>query len=302
MVEFIVPDIGDDVAPSPGTLQFDTNINGSGEVVVNAESPRGTLILAGDNSYTGGTEVESGVLQGDTDSLQGDIGTANDTEVVFVQDFDGTYAGIMSGDGRLTKQGGGTLILTGDNLYEGGTTVTAGTLSVSEDNNLGGPTGALSLDGGILRITESTFASTPRPISLDGGSFDVVIADHTFTLAQDIVPAGDENGGLTKLGEGTLELAGNNSYFFGTNLFGGVLSVSADENLGVASGRLTFDGGILRVSGTSFKSTDRPIDWGTAGGGFDISDPLNNFTVSQQIIGPGPLTKLGAGTLEPDWC
>ncbi len=46
------------------------------------------------------------------------------------------------------KTGGGTLVLSGSNNYTGGTTIAAGTLSVSSDANLGAASGALTFDGG----------------------------------------------------------------------------------------------------------------------------------------------------------
>ena len=75
----------------------------------------GTLILTGANSYSGGTTVSGGVLQGKTTSLQGNI--LNNAAVVFDQGTAGTYAGNMSGSGALTKTGAGTLILSGTNSY-----------------------------------------------------------------------------------------------------------------------------------------------------------------------------------------
>src|SRR4029077_7999527 len=98
-------------------------ISGTGSFV---KQGAGTLILTGANSYSGGTAVSGGVLQGDTTSLQGNI--TNNAAVVFDQATLGTYAGAMSGSGSLTKQNTGTLILTGANTYSGGTTVSAGTL------------------------------------------------------------------------------------------------------------------------------------------------------------------------------
>ena len=102
---------------------------------------------------------------------------------------------------------------------------------------------------------------------------------------------------LVKTGTGTLTLSGVNTYSGGTTLLGGTLSVSSDANLGAPGGALTFNGGTLQVTGTSFTSTARTISWGAHGGGFDIADPANTFTVSQSLGGAGWLTKLGAGTL-----
>ena len=52
---------------------------------------------------------------------------------------------IASGAGSLTKNGTGTLILSGANRYVGGTTVSAGVLSIAADGNLGFGGGALCL-------------------------------------------------------------------------------------------------------------------------------------------------------------
>jgi outer membrane autotransporter protein len=78
----------------------------------------------------------------------------------------------------------------------------------------------------------------------------------------------------------------------------GTLSTSNDANLGAAAGTVTLDGGTLQVTGTSFTSTARTINWGASGGGFDIADPNNTFTLTQSFGGSaGPLSKLGPGTL-----
>ncbi|KAB2707909.1 autotransporter-associated beta strand repeat-containing protein, partial [Brucella intermedia] len=68
-------------------------------------------------------------------------------------------------------------------------------------------------------------------------------------------------------------------------------------NLGDTAGALTFNGGTLQITGTDFQSTGRTINWGSEGGGFDIADANNVFTVSQNLGAGGALTKLGAGTL-----
>jgi len=151
---------------SPGGV-FDTaagtaltlggNIGGAG---ILGKMGAGTLILTGTNSYSGGTIVAAGVLQGNSTSLQGNI--TNNASVVFNQTGTGTYAGAMSGTGSMTLQGGGVLTLTGANSYSGPTTVNASTLSVNGSlastvtlNNGGmlngtGSIGGLVSNGGIL--------------------------------------------------------------------------------------------------------------------------------------------------------
>ena len=83
----------------------------------------------GDNSYAGGTAVQAGVLIGNTASLPGNI--LNNATVVFDQPNDGTYAGAMTGTGKLIKTGPGKLHLIGSSSIGGGTTLEAGRLTVN---------------------------------------------------------------------------------------------------------------------------------------------------------------------------
>jgi autotransporter family porin len=94
-----------------------------------------------------------------------------------------------------------------------------------------------------------------------------------------------------------LVLTGANTYSGGTTIEGGTLVVTSDGNLGAASGGLTLDGGTLEVTGTAFSSTARALTLGSAGGGFDIADVGNTFTVAQSLGGSGSLSPTGAGTL-----
>ena len=104
-------------------------------------------------------------------------------------------------------------------------------------------------------------------------------------------------GAIVKTEAGTLILSGTNSYTGGTELRGGTLSVSSDASLGDASSALTFNGGVLQVTGNEFRETEREIVWGAQGGGFDIADVRNYFHVGQNIVGDGDLLKTGQGSL-----
>jgi autotransporter-associated beta strand protein len=61
-----------------------------------------------------------------------------------------TFGGVIQDRGTLTKVGTGTLTLTGANSYESGTTVTSGTLLVSNATGSGTGTGVVSVTGGTL--------------------------------------------------------------------------------------------------------------------------------------------------------
>ena len=194
-----------------------------------------TLLANGAITGTGGTaiEIDSGTLvfgegSGTINGNVLDNGLFAINRSTFL-----TYGGVISGSGAFAQTGSGTTELTGVNTYMGGTTLSGGTLSVSQEANLGDPSGGLTFNGGILQITGTTFNSTPRPIiwGTGGGGFDIANSANVFTVNQ--VLGGP--GGLTKLGAGTLVLSGANSYSGGTTLAGGTLSIGADNNIGTGS-------------------------------------------------------------------
>jgi len=123
--EFIA-NVDTGAATLSGIIDDTTATSGFGSSLT--KTGAGHLILGGANTYTGGTTVSAGILQGDTDSLQGDI--FNNASVVFDQEGIGTYAGAITGTGSVTKTGANTLIMTGDSNYTGATTVDIGELQV----------------------------------------------------------------------------------------------------------------------------------------------------------------------------
>ena len=108
----------------------------------------------------------------------------------------------MSGIGGLTKVGAGTLTLAGANSYVGGTTIDAGTLAVSADNNLGNGSGALAFGGGTLQYLAGFTSNRAVTLNSGGGSFDT--NGNNATLGGTL----SGSGGLTKIGAGTLTLSG----------------------------------------------------------------------------------------------
>lgn len=118
---------------TPNTSTLSGNITGGGDLV---KTGTATLILTGTNSYTGGTAILGGALQGNTNAIQGDI--LDNASLIFDQDIaSGTFFGNISGSGSVTKQNTGTVILKGINSYTGGTFVNAGTLQ-GDTNSLQG--------------------------------------------------------------------------------------------------------------------------------------------------------------------
>jgi autotransporter-associated beta strand protein len=82
----------------------------------------------------------------------------------------------------LTKSGSGTWTLTGNNTYQGTTTITGGTLGVSTDANLGAATGILSVrGGGTLQFVADNFTSN-RNITIGPGNAIFDTNGHDATL------------------------------------------------------------------------------------------------------------------------
>ncbi|MGO3891627.1 MAG: autotransporter domain-containing protein [Paenalcaligenes sp.] len=193
-------------------------------------------------------------------------------------------------DGKiLTKAGAGTLVLGGANSYTGDTIVQGGTVSVSNDSNLGAASSTVVLDGGGLASTASF--SSARNVTLNQAAHMDVAANTELSWQGAISGAG----GLTKTGAGTLVLDSANSYAGVTTLAAGTVQINADSALGTATSVIVDGGGL--ASTASFSSM-RTMALNQTG----HMDVAANTELNWQgaISGAGGLTKTGAGTLVLD--
>ncbi|QDB99456.1 autotransporter-associated beta strand repeat-containing protein [Mesorhizobium sp. 8] len=189
-----------------------SNIGDSGRIVANGA---GTWVLSGDNSYTGGTTVESGTLRAGSATafnqlssltvnggtfdlgsydysftrLDGTGGTvqlgAGGLTVGVATGISSSFAGSIQGSGGFTKGGGGTQTLTGASTYTGDTNIAGGTLAL-DFSSAGGPTSniissasALNMAGGTVQVTGAAGeanSQTFNGLNLTGGSNRVTVA------------------------------------------------------------------------------------------------------------------------------
>jgi fibronectin-binding autotransporter adhesin len=240
----------------------------------------------------------------------------------------GTFAGVIaSGSGTIgvTKQGGGTLTLSGSNTYTGVTTVAGGLLSVASDANLGGvpgsaTAGSLVISGGTLAASAGFTLNANRGLAVGPasgfglGAIDVA-SGQTLSYAGSITDNPGGTGGLAKSGAGTLVLSGSNSHAGGTTLVAGQLNVNSSTALG--TGTFTMTSGTLdnTSGGLVTLATDNPQRWdgdvtfiGTnpldLGNGAvplaanrQVTVTSSTLTVGGPVSGAFSLTKAGTGAL-----
>jgi len=214
-----------------------------------------------------------------------DLNGADRTIAVNSGSAPGILSGVIrnsSGTAGITKIGPGTLALSGANTYNGATTVSAGTLQLGS----GGTGGALS---------------TSSAISVTLGAFFAINRTNTVTQGTDFSGAAITGaGGFIQAGSGTTVLNAANTYTGPTILNAGTLSVGAANNLGDPAANLVFNGGTLRITGTTlnnFTSLGRTVVFNPGAPVIlDINDAANTFTFDQSLPTAG-LALAGAGTV-----
>ena len=127
--------VGDGTAAGADTVaEIDSRIDDSkvagGTTLTKTDG--GTLILGGNNSYSGGTDIQGGTLVGTTSSFgSGAINDETGASLTLDQDTDGTLGNGLSGSGALVKDGSGDVTIANDDSgFTGNTSVNDGTLTV----------------------------------------------------------------------------------------------------------------------------------------------------------------------------
>ncbi len=289
------------------SLAFDFETGGTGNTVATTQASggygghtttiyqgafgNGTVLLSGNNTYSGATTVALGTLAvaggaaipdastvtvnasstlrldaSETIGSLAGVGAVNlqgNTLTTGANGQNTAHSGVISGAGSLLKTGNGVQTLSGANTFSVGTTVSAGTLRATTGNAL--PT-AITLNDG------STGSSNTA----------LLLAGNGIGTARNITVT-NNGSGVTTLGSDTG--SANNVVFSGTitlqrptTLTGG----SPDRT--TYTGRITGNVGTLTVTGGL-----RTV--------FESNVGVNDFTGNVVVTGVGTTFQVGAGTM-----
>ncbi len=254
-----------------GNLLFASAISGNGVV---EQIGTGTLTLSGTNTYSGGTNVNSGTLSVSSDANLGNGGTValaagttlrttatgtfthnvtltGDPTFSVASGTTTTWSGLISDGtsaGTLEVSGGGTFVPTNAaNSYSGGTVVHhASTIVIDASGELGAATGGVTLGKGnttgTLDVAASMTLEPTRTVNVAGGGGTIQTESGvTFEIGQGI----GGTGGLTVTGPGSLVLAGTSTYTGGTTISGGNLQLGDGTSAGAINGNVTDNGALV---------------------------------------------------------
>ena len=209
--------------------------------------------------------------------------------------------GVISGAGYvLTKTGAGELRLAGNNNYDGGTTVSAGTLRVTSING-NVLRGAVTVGGGSgpAELILAPSAGTPSQLSNTG----TINVNNTGTMTLSTVSGGyyletlNVAGGTLDLGGGTVNLSNN-------------VNSAKSQSFTMTGG--TVRNGVLNISGgisldtlfsTTASATTATMTSGMSIGGYqvqlDIADGAAaiDFDLQGNLSGGINFRKLGTGVM-----
>ncbi|MFL6521473.1 MAG: beta strand repeat-containing protein [Chthoniobacterales bacterium] len=173
------------------------------------------------------------------------------------------------------------------------TTSTASTISAGTGGTLNLRSGNITRQNvsGIQTISAGVVLGDPTGAGAYTGTWNIA-GTNSLDISGNITETGGSRS-LNKTGGGTVILSGTNTFSGGLTLTAGIISISANSNLGAYSGGLIFNGGTLQI--TQNIVATRAITM-TGAGTFDVSIG-KTMEDSGVISGNGALSLTSFGTL-----
>ena len=286
-----------------GTGDFQNKVDGDGNLEVQIGT--GSLILSGENDYTGTTSISGYVtldnLKATGRNTSTDAGgpvTIVSGSLTIADPLGGDYYKTIAGGGSLVNNSGGTLTLHGVNdKYTGNTKLETGTTTaITNENALG--SGRVTMLGDATLEFQDLKADWKLSNLFDLTGKTTMFTDSTaydVTLSGQITGA---NGSLTKTGAGNLILSGNNSFNNGLTVSDGRLTAESQAALG--NGKVT-NNSELQVNFTNLTQAEllrTDIDSKNGEfikGGDGRMNVGENFTAQKFVVDAGSIgVKIGA--------
>ncbi|MCA6120409.1 autotransporter domain-containing protein [Bradyrhizobium sp. WSM 1704] len=291
-----------DLSTTVANTSVGNTITGNGSV---SKSGAGTVTLSGVNTYSGGTSINAGTLEvahataQNVDALGSGAVSFNGGTLVNATGFNSvlTNSVQLNAPGGTVKDGGTGFILTGNitgaggltvaatqfvslggnNDYFGATQVTSGTLYAISNTGLSANSAFRVASGATLNLDTSaaTIGSLADAMPGSGGTV-TASRNATLTTGQDgssttfsgqITQSPIAELALTKVGAGTLTLAGANNYTGATHVVAGTLMAGAAGTFSRFSATAVDAGGTLNLGGFAQTINNVALTGGTLGNG-----------------------------------
>lgn len=245
-------------------LTLSSSINGFGGSLQISGS--GNSTISGNSTYTGGTILNGNTVTLGSDSALGvgiisfnadttlattsarnignDLNLLTSTFIANTTGGNITLSGDISGLGNVTKSGSNWLILQGTNTFTGNSSVTGGTLALSQNGSISQSERLILAASTVFDISAISGSSTlVRNIQ---GAGNVVLGSKNLTINQTETQVlggivSGNLGSLTIYGGGVLTLSGSNTYTGNTSLLGSTTVVPSNANsFGSSSSTIIF--------------------------------------------------------------
>ncbi|MGH7943191.1 MAG: beta strand repeat-containing protein, partial [Limisphaerales bacterium] len=321
---------------SPGGLTVSNNIlpytfegsgNLAGSVALNKAGTNALVVdNSGDNSFTGGVNIDGGILQVGNNDANGNLppgSVVDNGALVFDQTGLVTNDNTISGTGILAYEGGGTLNVAGVNSFSGPVIVTnSSTLQLGGSSALGSGGSSLIVVAGSTLDGDGHSSTRPIVVSGAGVNGNGALTDTGGAIDDS---AGGLSSSVTLIGDTTFSIPGPNRWDLGSSS-GAVLSTGGNaynltlnagvyfewENLSVdpALANIDLEGsGTFGVVGTT--TFGNPADTLTIGSSAQMDFYGTPFNYVNKVVdfqdgiidnARGNNFMNGTMTLEPGYC
>ncbi|NML04806.1 autotransporter-associated beta strand repeat-containing protein [Sphingomonas sp. G-3-2-10] len=284
-----------------------TTLTGSGTF---EKRGSGVLELTGTNSLTGNVDVRSGTLRVTSGANIGTAAVNLDSGALLNIETSSTvtFANTITGQGRLQKNGAGTVLLTGANSYSGGTDIFGGAIRVTDVAALG--TGPVSVSSGAFLDLSIAGSATLNVTASGSGKLrksdvgDLTLTSNALTGGVDIIGGRVIVHDVASLGSGPVTTAADTQIVFDLSGPPHVSSVSIS-----GAGALTKNGSGLLVIQNANSFTGGTVinagriglnDGGALGSGAILVQlgailGIGDISLANSVTGGGQIIKTAGG-------